>query len=70
MQLRTSPLDDHRAVDEVYDDVGLRTCGELDFFRKNPGCFLEGGRIGDVDGRNVLRVGCPGGQNKEERRKQ
>lgn len=70
MQLRTSALDHHRAVDEIHDDVGLRTCGELDFFRKNPGRFLESGGIGEVDGEAVLSFGCPGGRYEDERKNQ
>ena len=70
MQLRTSALDHHCAVDEIHNDVGLRACGELDFFGKNPGRFLEGGRIVDVDCEDVLSFGCPGGRNEDERRNQ
>ena len=70
MQLRTSAFDHQCAVDEIHDDVCLRACGELHFFRKNPGRFLEGGRIGDIYCEDVLCFGCPGGRNEEERRNQ
>ena len=68
VELRSSALDDHGAVDEIHDHVRFRTCGELDFFRKNPGRFLEDGRIVQVDGKEVLRLGPRGGCQAQKRK--
>ena len=60
VQFSSSAFDDHGPVDEIDDHVCLRSSGELDLFRQNPGRFLEDGRIVEIDGKEVLRFGRRG----------
>jgi hypothetical protein len=49
VQFDTAAFDEHGTIDEIHNDVRLRTRRQLHLFRKNAGTFLQCGRIRHVN---------------------
>lgn len=70
MQIHSAGLDEDGPCDEINEEIRLGTRGQLELFFENPGGFLQGGRIVDIEIGKHLALGSPTGNGQKKKSSQ